>query len=463
MNIIREEFSGRLTVEQIVSLVDAYSAQQRKARELKRYYEGDDPGIMDRKIPDEAAPNNKAPIPYGRKIINTVVGYMYKPGLVKYASKQQAYLDVLNEVFRENKEPIKTARLGKDCSLYGVAYEYHYADGVVTADANLPVKAVPRFAPLPVGEVIPIYDYAIEPKLTAFIRFYERVDETHYFVYYEREWIHYKKTKTAKELAIVEQGVHQYGRVPLNVYTNNDERIGDFEPVCPLIDAYDVLMSDSLNEFDRFAWAYLVLKGFKLSRDEAADIKNKRAFDGLDDEDAVKFLTKDINADYIQFLAEWARKEIHNQSGIPDISDISFGASASGTTIDKFIYLMELFTDPKEALFKDGLIERIKMIDGFLKVREGKAAPGWQDVDISMIRNLPIDDVKNADALGKYSGHVTERTLLTQFAPFVTDVDKELEELKKEKDESLERIQKEFDAQGGNEDKDDSDGLNADS
>ena len=464
MELKRIEYNGHLLPGQILTLVDEYvgSKDRKKVLAAKRYLVGNNPGIMDRECPDEDAPNNKIAVPYGRKIINTVAGYMYKPGLIRYTSQgDETYLATLQEVFATNKEPIKSARLGKDSSLYGVAYEYHYVEGVKTGDVTLPVVALPRFAALPVEEVIPLYDYEIEPKLRAFIRFYMRGEETHYFVYYERDWEHYRKTKTGAALEFVEASVHQYGRVPLNVYANNDEWLGDITPVLNLIDAYDVLVSDSLNEFDRFAWAYLLLVGFGLDDEDAKDIKWKRAFEKLESADAVKFLTKEINSEFITFLAEWIRKEIHNQSGVPDISDISFGSSASGTTIDKFIYLMELFTDPKEAYFRDALTERLKMIDGFLRVRDGNKVEGWKDIEITMDRNWPIDDLVNAQALEKYAGHVTEETLLSKFAPFIKNVAEEIEKLKKEKDENIARIQAQFDAQGGG-DKDDKDGADPD-
>jgi len=38
-------------------------------------------------------------------------------------------------------------------------------------------------------------------------------------------------------------------------------KVGDFEPITDLIDGYDNLFSDAMNEFDKFANAYLRLVG----------------------------------------------------------------------------------------------------------------------------------------------------------------------------------------------------------
>lgn len=436
MDIKRIDFGDTLSDEQILALIEGYSAEKQAAINADRYAKGDNAYIMDRVSPDENAPDNKVPVSYARKIISTIVGYMYKPGLVRYASDDEAYMESLNEVFRLNSEPIKTAQLGRQTSVQGVGYEFHYV-GAAEGDERTPLKAVPRFAMLPVSEVIPVHSYDIEPVLKAFIRWYKRGDKSLADVYYPLRVDHYELLQDDNKLEALGRESHPYPVVPLNIYRNNDEMLGDFSAVRPLIDAYDVLMSDSMNEFDRFAWAYLLLKGFGLSNKEAQDIKWKRMFENLDADDAVSFLTKDIPTEYIKFMAEWCRMEIHSQSGIPDVNDLKFGAAASGTTIDKFIYLMELFTDPKEALFRQGLERRIEIVNTILKVRDGSEG---KPVEITMSRNLPVDDIKNADALTKYSGHVTERTLLQNFAPFVKDVDKELAALDEEKQKNLEQF-----------------------
>jgi len=428
--IRRVDFDGTLTTKQIAETLTAFvnGGQMQHYVDNLRYYVGDNPPIQDREIVDPAAPDNKVPISYARKIVNTVLGYMYKPGLVRYAAEDEAYMASLQEVFDVNAEPIKTSRLGKQTSIQGVGYEYYYLSEVGD-------KAIPRFTVLPAASVIPLYDFNVEPELKAFIYFYERGQVVDITVYYDVGWERYETKGLTGDISLkhVESGAHPFGQVPLVVYFNNEEQVGDFDPVKPIIDSYDVLISDSMNEFDRFAQAYLIIKGFALSPDQAKSIKIKRAFDNLQKDDAVNFLTKDVPSEFITFMAGQLRSEIHNQSGIPDVSDIKFGAAASGTTIDKFIYLMELFTDPKEALFRQGLEQRIEMINGILRVKAMEPS----QVEITMTRNLPQDDLKNANTMEKYAGRISQKTLLSNFAPFVKDVDAELEALAEEKESAM--------------------------
>jgi SPP1 family phage portal protein len=190
-------------------------------------------------------------------------------------------------------------------------------------------------------------------------------------------------------------------------------------------------MSDSMNEFDRFAWAYLIFKGYQPpSEMEARDIKRKKIF-GVDADGAVQFLTKDINSDFIKFMAEWIRKEIHKQTHVPDFLDAGkTGDSLSGVAIDKLLYDFEFVAATKEALFKDGLYQRIQLINNVMG--QGRAVFGLDDspaglVDITFNRNKPSNYIENADLAQKYTGILSQQTIIKEFAPFVDSVDDEME------------------------------------
>ena len=419
-----------LTKEEIVKIIKEYKASDLYLNYVDnlRYYTGNNPHIMDRQTPDPNAPDNKIPVSYGRKIINTVTGYMFKAGLINYGSEDEAYLNSLTEVFDANREPIKTEQMGKQTSTQGVGYEFHYVDGMILDGQT---KAVPKFIKLPVIETIPVYDYSIEPTLTAFIRFYMMGDEMVVFVYYKTDWIEYRKKKDGKDMVPVAAGVHPYGQVPLVVFDNNEEKLGDFDSVTPLIDAYDVLLSDSMNEFDRFAWAYLILKGFTISPENAAAVKAMRIFELKGETDMISFLTKDINSEFIKFMAEWIRGEIHQQSGIPNLDDTKWGGNASGETVTKFIYMMELFTDPKESYFKEGLYQRIRLITNILEQARKPVGEPFE-VDILMTRNKPDNSLEQAMIFEKLDGRLSRKTLIENYAPAVKNADDELDRIKEE-------------------------------
>ena len=415
-----------LTPQYVSKKIDEFDKSKERAnyKSNAAYYAGKNTAILERELPEDTGPDNKIPVSYARRIINLVVGYMYKPGLVNYAfpPEESTFEDATREVFDENKEPLKTEQAGKQSSIQGRGYEYHYVEG----DA---LTTTPRFAKFQADEVIPFYDRAIEPNLLAFVRYiWEEEDGKRYasVLYVDDKMVReYKKPAEGSEMTLVGEEVpHFYKQVPLVVYANNEEMIGDFDPALPLIDAYDVLVSDSMNEFDRFAWAYLLLKGMALSQDQAEKVKQLRMFENLDETGDVSFLTKDIATEFIKFMADLLRSEIHRQSGIPNLEDYD-GAGASGKTMTKFIYLMELFTDPKESYFVEGLHKRIELINTILTIK-GTGGDA-NSVKIIMNRNTPDNSKEQAEIFNLYRGHIAHRTLIETFADFVDDPDEELE------------------------------------
>jgi SPP1 family phage portal protein len=405
------------------------NTQRQHYLENLAYADGDNPRIMNRELPDPTGPDNRLPVSYARRIISLVTGYMYKPGLVQYGFEDDAYQSVMQEVFDTNREPIKTAQVGKQTSIHGIGYEYHY----VTGDGT---TAIPRFTKMPAHEVIPIYSMDLEPEVLAFIRVITRGEEyrlTYVTDRYAQEYVMPKRG--GEPAAIGEEIPHYYGECPLAVFQNNEEKLGDFEAVTPLIDAYDVLMSDSMNEFDRFAWAYLLLKGMMLSGEDLQALKQMRVFQNLEDTGDVSFLTKEIDTEFIKFMTDLVRAEIHRQSGIPNLEDYD-GAGASGKTMTKFIYLMELFTDPKESYFVEGLRRRLELVNRILTI-QGKGGDPMA-VDVIMNRNQPDNSLEQADIFQRYAGFVSQKTLLENFADFVDDPDEEIERLAGEGEPNVE-------------------------
>ena len=412
-----------ITVEYLGKTIHDFKREHQKDYiDRDEYAKGNNPVIMGRVLPDDSGPDNRIPVSYARRIVNLVVGYMYKAGLINYAYDGDGDGDKIQPVFDLNMEPIKTAQMGREVSVHGVGYEYHYVDG----------KSIPRFVKLPAAEVVPIYDKQIEPQVLGFARFYPK-DDDHLHVMFvdDRQIYEFTMLKDGDVLEpIGEPEPHFYKRVPLVVFKNNEEKIGDFEPVQPLIDAYDVLLSDSMNEFDRFSWAYLLLKGMSLTAENAEALKRMRVFENLEDTSDVSFLTKDIDTEFIKFMSDLIRNEIHRQSGIPNLEDYD-ASGASGKTMTKFIYLMELFTDPKESYFKIGLLDRFDCLNRIMRIQGKQIDP--MKINVIMNRNKPDNSMEQAEIFNQYAGHISEKTLIENFADFVDDVDAELEQIEEEK------------------------------
>ena len=84
--------------------------------------------------------------------------------------------------------------------------------------------------------------------------------DTTYVQVYSRDTISTYR-QDISTLTLIDSQPHNFGMVPVVVYQNNDENIGDFELVIPLIDAYDNVQSDSVDAMDYFSDCYLMLSG----------------------------------------------------------------------------------------------------------------------------------------------------------------------------------------------------------
>lgn len=447
-----------LSEQEIINIIDDFCVNDRKRYyNNEKYYYGENQYVLNEKkaVVDEGAPDWRIPISYGRKLIKTVSGYMFKPGTTKYVYDDVKFKAEIERIFTINNEPLKTSQTGRKNSTYGTVYELHYLE---KGSPNTPKWAI--VSPL---EIIPIYNYEIDPKLVCFIRFYSVVDSydpkgedpSHMVVeiYYSDNIIYYKRkteqNKITKEIVSklerVDEAINLYRVPPLVIFKNNEELLGDVEPVKKLVDAYDVLMSDGLNEWDRFAWAYLLLVGERLEPEDAKNIKVKRIFENLESKDAVSFLTKDINQEFLRYMSDWIRSEIHNQSHIPDFTAQQGGDRLSGVALDRLVFDLQLLCTEKEELFKQGLYDRFNMINRILKVSEIESELITNNIKIIMDRNRPTDMLQNSQVFTSLDGRgISRKTLIENLVPFVTDSEKELTIFNKEQQEARDAIQLDF-------------------
>lgn len=447
-----------LTSDDILKYIDDYEqAQVPEFAKLWSYYKGDDTTILERKNTDPNEPDNKIPIPYGRKIITTFTGYAYRPRYITYkpvepeadteegdAPKTEtaatAYVKQLQETFNLNSEHIKTSRAGRNTGIFGVAYELLYIDKAF--DAAQAVTAEPRFFSVDPRELILLYDYSSEPRKVAAIRYYQVTPEYYKVeVYYTDRVETYdrKKEKGALKWTLLPTGnnPNYFGDIPVVPYYFGDEMVGIIKPVLPLIDAYDILISDSLNEYEKFASAYLIMKNFGITdptkKKEAgmfsqalASLKRKRVFEHLPPDADLKYLTKDIPVEFVKYMSDFIRDQIHVQSHVPDFTGEKM-SGASGIAIQRLLFDFENVVSSAEADFDTGLMERIRLITA-LYSKAGRSVGTADMISISHKRNVPLDLKQFADTALTMKGAGFSRYLIADVMPddIVPDVEEEL-------------------------------------
>ena len=416
-----------LTTEHIKKLIDNHKQLELpRLQKLENYYLANN-CILQRQMKDPSKPNNKIANPYASYITNTLTGYFLGEP-ISYSSLENNIVEELNMIFEYNDEADENMELARACSIYGIGFELLYID----EDGSL------RFKKLDTKECIPVYDDTIENNLLYFIRYYldKNVIEDKTYMYIEvidsEKITKYRANDSGANMTLIEETQHYFGMVPVAIYKNNNEETGDFEKVISLIDAYDKLESDSLNDFEYFCDAYLALIGFTADAEDVAQMKENRVLLMDKDTDA-KWLIKDEQDTTIENMKIRIDKDIHKFSNCPNLSDENFAANSSGVAIKYKMIGTENLIATKERKFKKGLQQRLELIAAINALKT--SGFDWRAIDIIFTRNLPSNDVEIANMINTLSNIVSTETLLAQ-VPFVEDVQAEIDRLDKEKEKN---------------------------
>lgn len=414
-----------LTNDIVKKIIDNHKQYEMpRLQKLEDYYLAKNE-ILKRQMVDSTKPNNRIANPYANYITDTLTGYfMGEP--ITYSAIDNSIVEELNLIFEYNDEADENVELARSCSIFGVGYEMLYVD----IDGNI------RFKRLDAKECIPVYDDTIENELLYFVRYYldKDIATDKEFMWIEvidkEKTMRYKATNTGSNMELIEEIPHYFNMVPIAIYKNNEEEVGDFENVISLIDAYDKLESDSLNDFEYFCDAYLALIGFTADADDVAQMKENRVL-LLDKDTDAKWLIKDEQDSTVENLKTRIDKDIHKFSKCPNLADENFASNASGVAIKYKMVGTENLIAVKERKFKRGLQRRLELISIVQNIKLNQF--DWRAVDIIFTRNLPTNDTEIASMVNTLSNIVSTETLLAQI-PFVEDIQAEMERLEKEKE-----------------------------
>lgn len=260
------------------------------------------------------------------------------------------------------------------------------------------------------------------------------VDEMIVEVYTDKEIIRYKTGDAVADLHFLDCKQHGFNDVPIVEYRNNDDCYGDYEGVMSLIDAYDILVSDDLNDFEYFVDAYLALYGYTAEPEDIAKMKQQRVL-LMDNDSKAEWLVKKGDSQGVETTKERLERDIHKFSKTPNTNDKNFGGNTSGVAMKYKLLGTENIASIKERKFKKGLQRRLELISGILSVLS-RPSFDWMGTDITFTRNVPINEDDVADMIKNLNGIVSKKTLVSQL-PFVEDVDQEMEQLNQELKQSI--------------------------
>lgn len=331
-------------------------------------------------------------------------------------------------------------------SICGRAYEYVYAEEDEPELMTLPLDPLHTFM---------VCDESIEHKeLFAIYYYYKKNDvadsedtKLYIKVFTDTEILDW--VLTSNEDKEPERTQHNMGYIPVILYRNNKFCIGDFEQQIGLIDAYNTLTSDRVQDKESFIDAILVIYGSLLGEDsESSDkameeVKKKKLLE-LDDDARAEYLTRTLDEGGMEVLRTALKEDIYTFSHVPNLTDKNFAGNSSGVAMEYKLLGLEMLTKIKERWYRKSLRKRLKIFLHFYGIKEMKLTE--ENLEAKFSRGLPKNLAELAGIVNSLTGKVSQATLLSQI-PFVEDPLAEMQAVKAENEEKLKQQQELFQMQ----------------
>lgn len=431
---------GSISNKLLIKCIDEHKRLVDRYSKLNNYYDGEHK-ILSRTLTTESLPNNKIVANHAEYITDMATGYVFGTPITYSGDGAEE----LNEIFTEIDEDSHNNELALDMSVFGVGYELLYMN-----DDEVPYPELAVVSPLNSFLVV---DSTVKQKPMFGVIYYPKYDIEGTLkgydvnVYTDKSVTHYFFTNLSNESPEVDEPEeHFFKDIPLVEYKNNKRLKGDFEGVITLIDAYNLLQSDRVNDKEQLVDALLAVIGANFGDNEEEIVSTAKMLKELkilelEEGGDAKWLVKNLNETETEVLKKALKDDIHEFSKVPCLTDENFVGNASGVAMKYKLLGFEQLGRTKERYFKQGLRQRLKLMSNIENTRAKNIDPS--NIDISMKRSLPVDDELAARIAQETEGFISWETRIKRFDGEI-DIDEERKRLEEENKKKVEDQQKMF-------------------
>lgn len=349
--------------------------------------------------------NNKVVVNHARYITETCVGYLLGSPVEYQVNNEKYDITAVLDVYKKQVMNDFDISIAKANSIYGKQFEYIYTN----ADIE------PRSCSMDVRNCIIAYDDTVEHKKVFGIIYSKEKDNEYKIIYADDSNVieYYIDGNNLREES---KKPHKFGEVPIIEYKNNEEETGDFEPVLSLIDAYNVLQSDRVNDKEQLVDAILCLYGVDFTVEQAEQLREARMISNLPSDSKVEYLIKTLQESDTDILRRNIENDIHKIAMVPNMADENFASNASGVAIKYKLLSFEQNIKNKERYMERGLMERFRLYNNFLSTTHKMQLVPTEEVDAVFKRNLPSNDYETSQMINNLSDFVDKETLIAQLS-----------------------------------------------
>lgn len=413
-----------LTTELLLKIINNFTCNVRpKLQRWKDYYDGKH-DILKKAYADPSKACNRIVTNYCKIITNTYSGYICgKP--VSYTSNED--IEDIQEGINYNDDNAENMAWITNALIYGIGYELQWLDE----------SAKVRYSQVNPLNAFAIYDNTLNSELLYFVRWYDadNFDDSNLIyleVYSKAAVMKYKAQGIGSTLELVETTANYFNDVPVSVFKLNEDEENIFNSVMALNDAYNELQSAEVDDYQAWVDSYLQLIGVDADSEDIAEMKQNRVLI-LPEGATAAWLTKNANDTQIVNMLKNIKENIYKVSACPDMADEGFLAQ-SGTALAYKLVGFENVASGIVAQFTKAIQRRIELMCNILNLKATEAV--WRDVNISFVRNLPVNITEIIQLVNSLKGTVSDKTLLAQI-PFIDDIEGELEAVNEQKQANM--------------------------
>lgn len=406
---------------------------------LEAYYKNDN--AINRATKADGKANHKVAHPFCHQLVSTMVGY-FASEPVQFDIDNEQVKTELDDFMKYNDFDRVFTKVITDSCIYGVGAMMTFVD----------VKGLVRFASVDPKELIVIVNNDVLEDVHTVIRHWQCDSNdgrtVRYVEVYDSTTVRkfYMEEEELVGQEIVEE--HFFGDVPFTLFYANAEQMSIFERIIPLVDAYDLLESETLNLVSDLSEAILLIAGVELDGDMIKQVNQMRLLnvsDANENNVDVRYITKDAPTN------EETKQRIHDDifslSMIPDVNSKDFGEALSGTALKLRLASMEFLAGLMEGYAKLGLRRLVELWCNVNSLMGGvNTDEVVKNLNIRMTRNTVSNEAEEISNAIQLSSLVSKETVLGLLQSFIPDVQVELDRLDEEREANVSFMQDNFNA-----------------
>ena len=419
--------------KEVLDMVRKHEVSLHRELKLEAYYKNQN--SVNRTVKADGKANHKVAHPFCHQIVSTMVGYFASEPVQFDIENEQVKL-ALDDFMKYNDFDRVFTKVVTDSCVYGVGSMMTFIDS----------KGLVRFASVDPKELIVIVNNDVLEDMHTVIRHWQCESNdgeiVRYVEVYDSEQVR-KFYMNEDEIfnEIVEP--HFFGDVPFSLFYANADQMAIFERIIPLVDAYDLLESETLNLVSDLADAILLIAGCELDDDMIRQVNQMRLLNVSDVNENtvdVRYITKD--APTHEETKQRLHDDIFSLSMIPDVNSKDFGQALSGTALKLRLASMEFLAGVMEGFAKLGLRRLIELWANVGQLLGGTSTDEIvKELSIRMNRNTVSNEAEQITNALQLSSLISKESVLNLLQAFIPDVEVELERLNTEREESIEFMQ----------------------